>query len=159
MAIAGGIGTRVYSAPAVSETERDPSGYVSLTWTEIGQVESIGEFGAEAATVNFTPLATGLTRQLKGARNPGGITINCANDPLDTGQLAAITAVGTNSLYPLKIVDADGEDATDTDSTVDIGGRVVSAKKNSGQSGNVNMRAINGISDTPVYEYPAEAVS
>ncbi|MEH6697201.1 MAG: hypothetical protein V7672_00735 [Brevundimonas sp.] len=130
-----------------------------MTWTEIGNVESVGEFGSEAATVAFTPLATGLTRQLKGAKNPGGITINCGNDPLDAGQLAAITAAGTNSLYPLKIVDADGADSNDTDSTVYIGVRIMSAKKNSGQTGAVNMRAINCVIDTPVYEDPSEAVS
>ncbi len=159
MAIAGGIGTRVYIAAAVSETERDPTAYASLSWTEIANVESVGEFGTEAATVSFTPLATGVTRQLKGATTPGGIAINCGNDPLDPGQLAAIAAAGTNSLYPLKIVDADGADANDTDSTVYIGVRVMSAKKNSGQSGNVNMRTFACVIDTPVEEDPSEAVS
>lgn len=159
MALSDGIGTRVYIGAALNEANRTPSAYVSLTWTEIGGVETVSEFGDDGAVISHTPLATGRTRQRKGAVNPGNITFGCADDPLDAGQIAAIAAGATTRLYPIKVVAADGADSNDTDSIVYFGARVLSAKVNRGSSSAVNMRNIVCAIDTTIYEIPSAVVS
>lgn len=128
MAIHQGIGTVVSVAAAVTETDRTASGYVSKSYTAIGAVETLSDFGPEGAVVSFTPLADGQTRQLKGAINPGNITITCADDPLDAGQIAMNGYALTRRLYPMKVLAADGADSNDTDTAVYFGVRVLSAK-------------------------------
>lgn len=158
MAISQGIGSAAYIAPAVTETDRTASAYVSKTFTEIAYIETFSEHGPEGAVVNFTPLKTGLTRQLKGAVNPGNITITCADDPLDPGQIAMVAAAATHRLYPMKIVAADGADSNDTDTTVYFGVRVLSAKPNRGADG-VNKRVFVCAIDTAEHEVPSAVVS
>lgn len=159
MSISDGIGTRVYIGAALNEANRTPSAYVSLTWTEIGSVETVSEFGDDGAVISHTPLATGRTRQRKGAVNPGNITFGCADDPLDAGQIAAIAAAATTRLYPIKVVAADGADSNDTDSVVYFGARILSAKVNRGSTSAVNMRNIVCAIDTTIYEIASVAVS
>lgn len=159
MAIHQGIGTVVsIGAAALKETERTASAYVSLSYTAIGGVETFSDHGPEGAVVTHTPLATGITRQLKGATNPGNITITCADDPLDAGQILMITYAGTRRLYPMKIVAADGADSNDTDTAVYFGVRVLSAKATRGADG-VSKRVFVCAIDTPEHEVLSTAVS
>ena len=158
MAISQSIGATVHVAATVTETNRDASDYVSLSFTEVGGVESFSDHGPEGAVVSHTPLATGITRQLKGAINPGQITITCADDPLDAGQIAMIAAAATRRLYPMKVLAADGADSNDTDTVVYFGVRVLSAKANRGADG-VSKRVFVCAIDTPEHEVPSVAVS
>jgi len=158
MSIAQGIGGVAYVAPAISETNRVASSYVSLTYTEIGDVETFSDHGPEGAVVNFTPLKDGVVRQLKGSTNPGNFTITCADNPLDAGQIAMIAAAATRRLYPIKIVAADGADSNDTDTAVYFGVRVLSAKASRGADG-VNKRVFVCAIDTTEHEVPSVAVS
>lgn len=158
MSIHQGIGSTVSVAAAVPETSRTASAYVSLAYTAIGGVETFSDHGPEGAVASHTPLATGITRQLKGAINPGNITITCADDPLDAGQIAMIAAAGTRRLYPLKIVAADGADSNDTDTAVYFGVRVLSAKAMRGADG-VSKRTFVCAIDTPEHEVLSVAVS
>lgn len=158
MSIHQGIGSTAAIAAAVPETSRTASAYVSMSFTTIGDLETFSDHGPEGAVVGFTPLATGLTRQLKGAINPGNITITCADNPLDAGQIAMIAAAATRRLYPLKIVAADGADSNDTDTAVYFGVRVLSAKAARGADG-VSKRVFVCAIDTPEHEVPSVAVS
>lgn len=153
-----GIGATVHIAPAVPETSRTASAYVSLSFTEIGGVDNFGDHGPEGQVVAYTPLKTGIERQLVGAIKPGNFTVNCANDPLDAGQILVKAAAGTRRLYPIKVVAADGADSNDTDTTVYFGVRVLSAKPARGQNG-VSMLAIVCAIDTPEHEIASVAVS
>lgn len=158
MSIHQGIGTTAWVAAAVAETLRDASDYISLSFTQIGDLETFSDHGPEGAVVNFTPLETGTTRQLKGATNPGNLTITCADNPLDAGQIAMIAAAGTRRLYPIKIIAADAADSNDTDTVVYFGVRVLSAKPARGADG-VSKRVFVCAIDTPEHEVPSEAVS
>tara|TARA_R110002051_G_scaffold230715_1_gene292716 strand:+ start:3536 stop:4012 length:477 start_codon:yes stop_codon:yes gene_type:complete len=158
MAISTGIGSAVYIAAAT--TGRVATAYPSLTWVEIGKVESFGEFGDTDGESKFTPLKDGRTRTLKAATDPGGITIKYADDPLDLGQIALIAAKADRSalVYPIKIVSADGADANDTDTTTYFGVRVLSIKPSKGETG-VSMRSAVCAIDTPFHEIASVAVS
>lgn len=62
------------------------------TWTEVGDISSIGEFGRTFQEVNFTALATGNVEKFKGAKNDGNAQLNLGRAPSDAGQAAMILA-------------------------------------------------------------------
>lgn len=158
MAISTGLGGQAYVAAAVAESARDATAYPSLSFTEVADVETWSDFGAEGAVVNFTPLKTGVTRQLVGAISPGNWTLTAADNPTDAGQIAMKAAAGTRRLYPIKLLAADGADSNDVDSSFFFGVRVLSAKPNKGQNG-VSMIVFTCAIDTPIHEVPSTAVT
>lgn len=159
MAISQGIGVAVsIGSAALVETNRTASGYTGLIYTAIGNIETFSDHGAEGAVQSFTPLSDGLTRQLKGAINPGNITITCADDPLDAGQILMIGYAATRRLYPMKILTTDGADSNDLDTVVYFGVRVLSAKANRGTDG-VSKRVFVCAIDTAQHEVLGTAVT
>lgn len=154
-ALSDGLGTKVFIGPVA--TSDDTSTYTALTpWVEIGEVESIGEFGDAAAAINFTSLSKARVRKRKGARDAGDVSIVCANIPDDLGQLAAIAAEGTKFRYAFKIVAADAESEDFTDSEFYFGALVMSKRLNVGASNAVNKRTFNLAIDTDIHEVPSE---
>lgn len=96
-------GVKVFIAPAVTTTPADAAAYAALTWTEIGLVESLSEYGDASTPVNFTSLGDGRVRKGKGSRDAGDMTITCGHDATDAGQQALVAAEGTNFRYPFKV--------------------------------------------------------
>lgn len=87
------------------------AGYEALTFTEVGGVDSIGNFGATFQTTEFTPLKTGLVLLLLGSKKNGTIPVSMADLPDDAGQIiieAAITGGTQRALHAVKIVDSHG---------------------------------------------------
>lgn len=158
MAIASTTGARVYIGP-VNSTAADESDYSSLSYTLIGEVESIGEFGDQASTINFTALEDARVRKRKGVRDAGDLSIVVANDPRNAGQLAMVAAEATEFTYAFKIVLADAPDANDTDSTFYFRGLVSSARLNVGAANEIITRTFNVLIDSAIVEVPSEAVS
>jgi hypothetical protein len=83
------------SAPATF-TE---SGYEALTFTLIGEVTDLGEFGREYNLVTHNPLATRATVKKKGSYNEGSISMGLGLDEDDAGQILARTASASDSDY------------------------------------------------------------
>lgn len=80
------------------------SDYTTDTWTEVGQVEDIGEFGDKAEEIKFTALADSRVRKLKGARDAGTLEVTVARDSTDAGQDALRAASAADVGYNFKIV-------------------------------------------------------
>lgn len=158
MAISDGLGTKVFIGPVVTSDDPSSTAYTSAVYVEIGEVESIGEFGDSAATITFTSLSKSRVRKRKGARDAGDLSVVCANDPLDPGQIAAIAAEKTKFRYAIKIVAADAADDNDTNSTFYFGAPVTGAKANVGASNAVNKRTFTFAIDTEIHEVPAAVV-
>jgi hypothetical protein len=78
--------------------------YTSDTWTEVGQVEDIGEFGDKAEQIKFTALSDSRVRKLKGARDAGTLEVTVARDSTDAGQDALRAAAAADVGYNFKIV-------------------------------------------------------
>lgn len=154
MALSDGLGTKIFIGPVT--TTDDTSTYAALTgWKEIGEVESIGEFGDSASAINFTSLSKSRVRKRKGARDAGDVSVVCANIPDDEGQLAAITAEGTRFTYAFKVVANDAPDADGSESEFYFGALVMSKRLNVGASNAVNKRTFNLAIDTDIHEVPA----
>lgn len=158
MAIASTTGAKIYIGP-INSTAESETDYSALSYTEIQEVESIGEFGDQASTIEFTSLGDARVRKRKGVRNAGDLNVVCANDPLDPGQIAAIAAQETENTYAFKIVLADAADANDTDSVFYFRALVASVRLSIGAANEMIKRNFAMLIDSAVLEMPSEVVA
>lgn len=70
----------------------DAAGFAALSYTTVGELTDIPEFGAETTVVTHDPLASGTTQKLKGQTNNGSQSLGGALDEDDAGQLILISA-------------------------------------------------------------------
>lgn len=105
----------------------DTTGYDALTYVEVEEVASIGDFNNEAANVNtFTDLKTGTINKRKGSSDYGSINVSMATARGNTGQGHIFTAGAASGPSSFKIVDSNGNinyiEALVTTITEQIGG-------------------------------------
>lgn len=151
-------GTRIYIAGAVTETQADSvAEFAALTgWTEVGLVETYGEFGDESAAVTFAAVGDARIRKAKGARDAGTLALTVGYDPLDAGQISLETAEGTNDNYAFKVVLPDAPSADYNDTTIYFRGLVMSKRKNIGTNDNVVRRMFNIGINSQLFEVVAD---
>lgn len=133
-------GSLFYIGPTPASTVDTANEYAALSYTEIGLIESLGEFGDEASDVSFASIGDARVRHSKGARDAGTMTVTCAHDPYDAGQLAANAAEATNNNYAFKLVIPDGATTSSTDTAFYFKGMVRSKKLNVGSNDSVIKR-------------------
>ncbi|MDM9594653.1 hypothetical protein QU617_15170 [Pseudomonas guariconensis] len=111
-----GAGTRIYIGPRLTaDVPADHAAAVALlsglTYVEVGEVESIGDYGDTINDVTFAGLAQGRAKHLKGLADAGTSELVVAFDADDAGQLKLVEAFLDRSRYdyPIKIVYVDGE--------------------------------------------------
>lgn len=96
------MGTRIFIGDTAICTTL--AQYEAQTWTEIGEVIDISEFGETNDTQSYKTLR-GLTRKRKGATNFGDPTISMKRIPGDEGQAKIVAARRDNShAYNWKIL-------------------------------------------------------
>ena len=134
MALTEGVGGFL-SVSAATPATFDADGYVALSWTEVGGVSEIPEFGATYSAVTFTPLQTGIVDKFHGELNYGSITIPLGYDSADAGQSILRASLASKNEISFRETRSDG--------TVRyIMGKVMSFPR--GQSvGSVNMASCN----------------
>lgn len=99
-----GTGTRIFIGDKAWDHSTLAAYDGASGWLEIGQVETVPEFGTKWEGGSFTPLATGLKQKYKTTRDNGSLTLSAAKVGDDAGQVAAALAVddATHS-YPIMI--------------------------------------------------------
>lgn len=104
-------GSKIYisNAAVASTVDTLAEWEATSVWTEIGAVESLGEFGDEANIVTGANLSDARMQKAKGVRDAGTIALVCFHDPFDAGQLALEAAEQTDDNYGFKIVLSDGQ--------------------------------------------------
>jgi len=148
-------GTRVYIGSAVtSAVDTLPEFEAMSTWTEIGLIESLGEYGDQANDVTFAAIGDARMRHAKGARDAGTMQITCGHDPTDVGQAALEAAEATNDNYAFKVVLPDGP-AGYSDTIQYFRGLVMSKRKNVGTNDNVVRNNYNVGINSEVFTDPA----
>ncbi|WP_219061419.1 phage tail tube protein [Pseudomonas sp. UMAB-08] len=82
----------------------------ALTYIEIGEMESIGDYGDTINDVTFSALASGRATHLKGLADAGSVELSIGFDAGDAGQLALVAAFQDRSQYdyPIKVEYVDG---------------------------------------------------
>lgn len=93
------------SAPATFNV----AGYDALTFTTIGEVTDISEFGREYSLVTHNPIGNRATVKKKGSFNEGSVTIQLGLDTDDAGQILAKAAVTSDAPYYFKITTQNGD--------------------------------------------------
>jgi hypothetical protein len=132
------------SISAATPATIDAAGYGALSFTEIGFLDNIGEFGAERTLVTFSPIDDINVLKYKGSRNNGSMSLTGAYVPGDAGQILLIAAEsadgdysfceelqdGTKAYFQAKVMSyktsvGGVDDMTGISSTVEISGAIV----------------------------------
>ena len=127
-------------------------------WTEISEVEDLGEWGAEGTEITFVSLADGHTRRRKGTIDSGTVALIVARDPSDPGQNKARAAVEEWLPYSFKVVLNDKPTPTGTPTTFYFRAPVMSARNNFGTANDLTKTTFNLGIDGAILEIPAEPV-
>lgn len=83
-------------------------GLPSLTYTLIGEVTDLGEFGREYSAVTHNPLGDRRTVKRKGSYNDGTVAMTVARVPGDSGQSELQTALDSDESYYFEVELQDG---------------------------------------------------
>jgi hypothetical protein len=120
-----------------------------LAYVEIGELESIGDYGDTINDVTFSALASGRATHLKGLADAGTVELSIGFDAGDAGQLALVTAFLDRSQfdYPIKVEYVDG--------LVDyFAAKVMSNKKTGVSVESVVKRTVTLGINSEIYEVP-----
>lgn len=102
----------IVSASAGQPATFDEAGYGALTFTDVGEVLSVGEFGSTVAEIQSQPLATGVTEFFAGFIEYGQAALGLERDASDAGQqILSDHTDGANKREPfsVKVTLPDGE--------------------------------------------------
>jgi len=143
-------GTKISIGPGMATTPANAAAYAALSYTEIGLVESVGEYGDEASAVTFAAIGDGRMRKAKGARDAGTLAITVGYSQDDDGQAALEAAEGLNSNYAFKIVLQNRLTPGGTDEVHYFKGLVMSKRNNVGGNDNVVRRTFNVAVNSPL---------
>lgn len=117
-------GTTIGISAALPATY-DQTAFAALTYTEIGEVSDLGEFGREYNVVKFNPLKDRRTVKRKGSFDDGTVQVQLAKAATDAGQILLKSAVNSDASHSVKIVLQDGTTfyftAQVSSSTVNVG--------------------------------------
>lgn len=139
--------SKLYISTAAT-TVATQSAFEGLSFTEVGEIEDMGEFGSEFSTINFVSLADRLVRKFKGTEDPGTMTLQMGMDPADGGQDLLVTALGVDTEYGIKITLNDG---TTSPTTFYFRARIMSYKRQVGSAENVVKATTSiGINTRPI---------
>lgn len=104
------VGTTI-EASASEPATYDSAGFAALSFTPIGDVESIGEFGGSAEVSTFVPLDTGTVKKKKGSIDYGTINLSIGRLDGDAGQdllKAGFDGAQRNTVHSFKVTNNDG---------------------------------------------------
>jgi hypothetical protein len=109
MAIHTAAGTTISIGIPVPSTQTLSTVYFSgLSYTAIGEVTNIGDFGKTFNKITHNPIATRYTKKLKGSYDNGSLTADLAIDKDDAGQIVLKTASDSDASYAFRVVENDG---------------------------------------------------
>lgn len=85
------------------------AGYAALTYTTVGEITSLGEFGREYSLVTHNPIDTRGTQKFKGSYNEGTLDLTLGLDTDNAGQILMKAAALSDAIYAIKITDQKGD--------------------------------------------------
>jgi hypothetical protein len=95
-------GSKLYiggSNPTADQTDLD----AETSWTEVGEITNIPEFGLSYGKIEHKPLADRATYKFKGSFDGGSVQLDMAEAPADAGQTALLAALVDDGSYNFKI--------------------------------------------------------
>jgi hypothetical protein len=86
----------------------DQTGFEGLSFTLVGEVTDLGEFGREYSAVTHNPLGDRRTVKRKGSYNDGSVAMTVARVPGDAGQTLLQNGLDSDDNYSFKVTLQDG---------------------------------------------------
>lgn len=129
--------------------------YEADSYIEVGEVESLGEFGDSSENIKFASLADGRMRSFKGPRDAGEMAVTVGDDGSDDGQVAMVAAEGTKFDYNFKVVLNDAATLGGTGSISYFYGKVMQKRQNVGNVSNVVRRNLTVALNSAIIEVAA----
>jgi hypothetical protein len=108
MGVQTSAGTQLYVSAALPAA-LDVAGYEALTYTVVGEITDLPEFGIEYNTVTHLPLGTRALETFKGSFSEAPTTLELGLDNSDAGQVILNTALGSDDNYSFKVVLQNGD--------------------------------------------------
>ncbi|WP_353641971.1 Ig domain-containing protein [Mesorhizobium sp. WSM2239] len=127
-------------------------------WTEIKEVEDLGEWGAEGTEVTFISLADSHTRRRKGSIDSGTVALIVGRDPLDPGQTKARAAVEEWLPYAFKVELNDKPTPTGENTVFYFRAPVMSARNQFGTADDITKTTFSLGIDGAILEIPSAVV-
>lgn len=96
---------------ASSPATYDQAGFAALSFTDVGEVVSIGEHGSNYALVTHSPLSSRRVQKFKGSVNDGSMAVGLGMDLTDAGQtllLAGADGAAVDVGHAVQITYQDG---------------------------------------------------
>lgn len=97
------------SVSASNPATHDEPGFSVLTYTQIGELESIGDITLRRTAISFANLCSGKTSTLKGGEEGVTVDIGVAVDRDDAGQTLMTAAYKSPNLYSFRIEESNGD--------------------------------------------------
>ena len=116
MSVMTGQGVRFFIGPA-NEVADNASDYNALSYTEVGEVRDLGEYGDQWDNTTFTALNDSRVRKIKTVKNAGDPALAVGMDGGDAGQAALLTAFDSTSDYAVKIEFNDASEGSPSEPT------------------------------------------
>jgi len=87
----------------------DVAGYAALSFTAVGEITDLGEFGREYALVTHNPVGDRGTVKKKGSFNEGSMAMSLGLDTDDAGQILTKAAAASDADYAFKLTTQNGD--------------------------------------------------
>jgi hypothetical protein len=98
----------LFALSAAAPATYNAAGFAALTFANIGEVKTGGDFGKTFQVITSQVLSRRGTTKKKGTFDAGSLNLSMELDPDDAGQVLAETAVDSDDDYSVKITLQDG---------------------------------------------------
>ncbi|MEY2689958.1 MAG: hypothetical protein RL375_4158 [Pseudomonadota bacterium] len=85
------------------------TGYEALTFSAVGEITDMGEFGREYTLVTHNPIANRGTQKFKGSFNEGQMTLQLGLDTDDAGQIIMKAGALSDADYSFEVTTQNGD--------------------------------------------------
>ena len=85
------------------------AGYSVLTYTAVGEITDLGEFGREFTLVTHNPVGSRGTQKFKGSFNEGTMNLSLGLDTDDAGQVLMKAASLSDGPYSFEVTTQNGD--------------------------------------------------
>ena len=156
MGIDTAAGSKLFIGPVAASTVDTTGEFAALSYTAVGEIESLGEFGDQAQAITFTSLGDRRVRKFKGSYDAGILNVTVALDPADAGQAALKTALASDADYAIKVMLSDGSAGSPSQpTTFYFRAKVMSRSINVGSADNIVRASIGLGINSEIYEVAA----
>ena len=146
-------GTKL-SVSAATPATFDEAGYEALTFTEVGEITDMGEFGRVYADITHKPINTRQTFHFKGGYDDGGLALTLGFAPGDSGQALLLGFLDSDENLSVKLEFNDNPGGTNN-TIYYFPAKVMSAPKQIGNVDSITGATINLMINGDIVETPA----